>query len=93
MVGDRLVAYGGTNNKVSMMDWFTGEIKRKFQTSQFGICELLLRDSLLIGLGGSDSAIRVWDLNDQDGKETVHRDPNNIFINNNNTNPKMIDAG
>jgi len=30
MVGDRLVAYGGTNNKVTLMDWFTGEIKRKF---------------------------------------------------------------
>ncbi|CAD8171432.1 unnamed protein product [Paramecium pentaurelia] len=85
---ERSIIFGGTSNKVSVVDWMNGEIKLKLNTSQFGICDIICSDYLL-GLGASDSTIRLW-VNNQEIE--VYRD-HKIIINNYNTNPKMIQVG
>lgn len=56
---ERSVIFGGTSNKVTIVDWMNGEVKFKLNTSQFGICDIVCGDYLL-GLGASDSTIRLW---------------------------------
>jgi WD40 repeat protein len=58
------------------------------------VCELILSDNFLIGLGSNDATIRVWDLkNSKDEEMGSLKDKNNIYINNYNTNPKMMEIG
>jgi hypothetical protein len=33
MISERVAAYGGTGNKIILIDWFSSEIKRKLSTS------------------------------------------------------------
>ena len=66
---ERNIIYGGTGNKVTVIDWVSSEIKKKMNTSQFGICELIITNDYIIGLGASDSTIRVWGFNDEQERE------------------------
>jgi hypothetical protein len=54
---------------VILLDWSTGEIKKKMNTSQFGVCEFVLGTKYILGIGLSDYSLRLWDLNDESEKE------------------------
>jgi WD40 repeat protein len=68
-IGERSVLYSGTGNKVVLLDWSNGEIKKKLSTSQFGVCEFVLGVKYIVGVGLSDNSLRLWDLNNEGEKE------------------------
>lgn len=84
-LSDETVVFGGTSNKVFVCDFRTGRIERSIHGSQFGICELLV-NGWVLGLGGSDSTLRLW----QDWQEKhVSKEYDRIQINNYNTSKKL----
>jgi WD40 repeat protein len=88
--GDRLVTYSGTGNKLVVLDWSTGEIKRKMNTSHFGVCEFIQSSRCIVGVGLSDYSLRLWDLVEEKERE-IKKDQGNIQINNYNASPKIVE--
>lgn len=43
-LNERCIISGGTANKVSVIDWISGEVKQRLNTSQFGICDILANE-------------------------------------------------